>query len=309
VSGRVTNVTDYGAFVELEEGVEGLVHVSEMSWSKKVKNPAKVVSPGDVVEAVVSDVNPEARRISLSLKDTLPDPWESVVEKYAIGSRVTGKVRNLTDFGAFVEIEEGVDGLVHVSDMSWTKRIKHPSEVLKKGDTVKARITNIDSDNQRVSLSIKEFMPNEWDDFVAEHSVGDAVEGRVVNVTDFGLFIDIYEGLEGLAHISEIDVPPGSKLEDYYSVGDWVRARILRIEGDERKVGLTMRGVHQPTPEEVEELEARTKSPSELEKETREAAKDSVVVEVSEPAAEEVDEEPAAALESAESDGEEEEED
>jgi small subunit ribosomal protein S1 len=166
--------------------------------------------------------------------------------------------------------------------MSWTKRIKHPSEVLKKGDTVKARITNIDPQNQRVSLSIKEFMPNEWDDFVAEHSVGDSVDGRVVNVTDFGLFIDIYEGLEGLAHISEIDIPPGAKLDDYYKVGDWVRARILRIEGDEHKVGLTMRGVLQPSSDEVKDLEDRSKSQKEMEQETREAAKENVVVEISE---------------------------
>jgi small subunit ribosomal protein S1 len=280
-----------------------------MSWTKKVVNPSKILAVAQELEAIVSELDMDQRRISLSIRQIERNPWEELSDTHPVGSIIEGKVRNLTEFGAFVEITDGIDGLIHVSDMSWTKRIKHPSEVLKKGDTVKARITNIDSDNQRVSLSIKEFMPNEWDDFVAEHSVGDAVEGRVVNVTDFGLFIDIYEGLEGLAHISEIDVPPGSKLEDYYSVGDWVRARILRIEGDERKVGLTMRGVHQPTPEEVEELEARSKSPSELEKETREAAKDSVVVEVSEPAAEEVDEEPAAALESAESDGEEEEED
>jgi small subunit ribosomal protein S1 len=309
VHGKVVSIVDYGAFVELEEGVEGLIHVSEMSWTKKVVNPSKILAVAQELEAIVSELDMDQRRISLSIRQIERNPWEELSDTHPVGSIIEGKVRNLTEFGAFVEITDGIDGLIHVSDMSWTKRIKHPSEVLKKGDTVKARITNIDSDNQRVSLSIKEFMPNEWDDFVAEHSVGDAVEGRVVNVTDFGLFIDIYEGLEGLAHISEIDVPPGSKLEDYYSVGDWVRARILRIEGDERKVGLTMRGVHQPTPEEVEELEARSKSPSELEKETREAAKDSVVVEVSEPAAEEVDEEPAAALESAESDGEEEEED
>ena len=155
-------------------------------------------------------------------------------------------MRNLTEFGAFVEITEEIDGLVHVSDMSWTKRIKHPSEVLKKGDTVRARITNIDVDNQRVSLSIKEFLPNEWQEFVENNRVGDIVTGRVVNVTDFGLFIDIFDGLEGLAHISEIDFA-GGKLEDHFPVGEWVRARILRIEQDEKKVGLTMRGVSQPT--------------------------------------------------------------
>jgi len=165
-------------------------------------------------------------------------------------------VRNLTEFGAFVEITDGIDGLIHVSDMSWTKRVKHPSEILKKGDVVRARITNIDVENQRVSLSIKEFMPNEWQDFADSHHVGDTLDGRVVNVTDFGLFIDIYNGLEGLAHISEIELATGSKLEDHYKVGDWVRTRILRIEEEEKKVGLSMRGVGQPSEAELAELQA-----------------------------------------------------
>src|ERR1700730_4351822 len=239
VTGRVTNVTDYGAFVELEEGVEGLVHVSEMSWSKKVKNPSKVVSPGDTVEAIVSDVNRDARRISLSLKDTLPDPWESVIEKYAIGSRVNGKVRNLTDFGAFVEIEEGVDGLVHVSDMSWTKRIKHPSEVLKKGDDVEAIITSIDQENRRISLSIKEFQPNDWQAFKEKHQPGDVVDGIVTRVADFGVFVQIEGLVEGLMHVSETPLARGQEPQDHYKEGDAVRARILRIEDAEMKVGLS----------------------------------------------------------------------
>jgi small subunit ribosomal protein S1 len=239
VSGRVTNVTDYGAFVELEEGVEGLVHVSEMSWSKKVKNPSKLVSPGDQVEAVVSDVNPDARRISLSLKDTLPDPWESVLHKYAIGSRVQGKVRNLTDFGAFVEIEEGVDGLVHVSDMSWTKRIKHPSEVLKKGDDVEAIITSIDEENRRISLSIKEFQPNEFQTFRERHQPGEVVEGVVSRIADFGVFVQIEGLVEGLMHVSETALARGEKPQEHYNEGDAIRVRILRIDDGEMKVGLS----------------------------------------------------------------------
>ncbi len=239
VTGRVTNVTDYGAFVELEGGVEGLVHVSEMSWSKKIKNPAKVVSPGDTVEAIVSDVNPEARRISLSLKDTLPDPWESVAEKYAVGTRVSGKVRNLTDFGAFVEIEEGIDGLVHVSDMSWTRRIKHPSEVLKKGDDVEAMITSVDQDNRRISLSIKEFQPNDWQAFKDKHQAGEIIEGVVTRVADFGVFVQIEGLVEGLMHVSETPLERGQKPQDHYKEGDPVRARILRIEDPEMKVGLS----------------------------------------------------------------------
>jgi small subunit ribosomal protein S1 len=257
VHGRVVSIVDYGAFVEIEEGVEGLIHVSEMSWTKKVVNPAKILEVGDEVEAIVSELDMDQRRISLSLRQTERNPWEELEDTHPEGSVIEGKVRNLTEFGAFVEITDGIDGLIHVSDMSWTKRVKHPSEVLKKGDTVRARITNIDVENQRVSLSIKEFMPNEWEEFAHQHKPGDTLDGKVVNVTDFGLFIDIYNGLEGLAHVSEIEVPAGAKLEDYYKVGDWVRTRILRVEEDEKKVGLSMRGVEQPSEEEIAELQAR----------------------------------------------------
>jgi small subunit ribosomal protein S1 len=257
VQGRVVSIVDYGAFVEIEEGVEGLIHVSEMSWTKKVVNPAKILEVGDEVAAIVSELDMDQRRISLSLRQTERNPWEELEDTHPEGSVIEGKVRNLTEFGAFVEITDGIDGLIHVSDMSWTKRVKHPSEVLKKGDTVKARITNIDVENQRVSLSIKEFMPNEWEEFADKHNPGDTLEGKVVNVTDFGLFIDIYNGLEGLAHVSEIEVPAGAKLEDYYKVGDWVRTRILRVEEEEKKVGLSMRGVEQPSEEEIAELQAQ----------------------------------------------------
>ena len=255
VEGKVVSLVDYGAFVELEEGVEGLVHVSEMSWTKKVVSPAKLLVPGQQLAAIVTELDLGQRRISLSLRQIERNPWEGLSNLFPVGSIIDGRVRNLTEFGAFVEITEEIDGLVHVSDMSWTKRIKHPSEVLKKGDTVRARITNIDVDNQRVSLSIKEFLPNEWQEFVENNRVGDIVTGRVVNVTDFGLFIDIFDGLEGLAHISEIDFA-GGKLEGTFPVGKWVRARILRIEQDEKKVGLTVRGVSQPSDEEVAELES-----------------------------------------------------
>ena len=254
VAGKVVSLVDYGAFVELEEGVEGLIHVSEMSWTKKVVNPSKLLNVGEEIEAIVSELDMEQRRISLSLRQTERNPWEELQDTFPEGSIIEGRVRNLTEFGAFVEITEDIDGLIHVSDMSWTKRVKHPSEVLKKGDVVKARITNIDVQNQRVSLSIKEFLPNEWDSFVNKYHVGDTVDGKVVNVTDFGLFIDIFEGLEGLAHISEIDLP-GGRLEDRFRVGEWVSARILRIEEDEKKVGLTMRGVPQPTMDEIAQLD------------------------------------------------------
>ncbi|MGB5162709.1 MAG: 30S ribosomal protein S1 [Thermoanaerobaculia bacterium] len=255
VRGKVVSLVDYGAFVELEEGVEGLIHVSEMSWTKKVVNPAKILEVGDEVEAIVSELDLPQRRISLSLRQAERNPWEELAISHPVGSVIEGKVRNLTEFGAFVQITDEIDGLIHVSDMSWTKRIKHPGDVLNKGDDLRARITNIDVENQRVSLSIKEFLPNEWDSFVEESTVGDTVTGRVVNVTDFGLFVDIYEGLEGLAHVSEIESGTSS-LEDQYSVGEWVSARILRIEQEDKKVGLTMRGVPQPTADEIAELEA-----------------------------------------------------
>ncbi len=255
VRGKVVSLVDYGAFVELEEGVEGLIHVSEMSWTKKVVNPAKILEVGDEVDAIVSELDLSQRRISLSLRQAERNPWEELAISHPVGSVIAGKVRNLTEFGAFVQITEEIDGLIHVSDMSWTKRVKHPGDVLKKGDEVRARITSIDVENQRVSLSIKEFLPNEWDSFVAENAVGDTVTGRVVNVTDFGLFVDIYEGLEGLAHVSEIETS-GSGLEDQYQLGDWVSARILRIEEEDKKVGLTMRGVPQPSQDEIDELES-----------------------------------------------------
>ncbi|HVR28274.1 MAG TPA: 30S ribosomal protein S1 [Thermoanaerobaculia bacterium] len=254
VRGKVVSIVDYGAFIELEEGVEGLIHVSEMSWTKKVVNPSKILAVGQEVEAIVSELDMGNRRISLSLRQTEMNPWEDLQNSHPLGTVIEGTVRNLTEFGAFVEITEEIDGLIHVSDMSWTKRVKHPSEVLKKGDRVKARITAIDVDNQRVSLSIKEFLPNEWQDFVDNHMAGDTVEGRVVNITDFGLFVDIYEGLEGLVHVSEVDTP-GGRLEDHFVVGQWVRSRILRVDDQEHKVGLTMRGVTPLTREESSVLE------------------------------------------------------
>ncbi len=254
VRGKVVSLVDYGAFVELEDGVEGLIHVSEMSWTKKIVNPAKVLDVGDEVEAIVSELDLGQRRISLSLRQAERNPWEELVVSHPVGHVVEGEIRNLTEFGAFLQITDEIDGLIHVSDMSWTKRVKHPSEVLKVGDKVSARITSIDVENQRVSLSIKEFLPNEWDNFTSDHQPGDTVTGRIVNVTDFGLFVDIFQGLEGLAHVSEIDVDDG-KLEELYQVGGWVSARILRIEEEDHKIGLTMRGVAQPDEAELEELE------------------------------------------------------
>ncbi len=272
VRGKVVALTDYGAFVELEEGVEGLIHVSEMSWTKKVKNPSKILNVGDIVEAVIADVNPETRRLSLSLRATEPNPWEQLAEKYRIGDRIVGTVRNLTDFGAFVEIEDGIDGLVHVSDMSWGRRVRHPSEVLKKGDQVQAVLTAIDVDNRRISLSIKEFRPNEWEEFARVHHPSQVVEGTVAKVAEFGVFVRLPGGLEGLMHVSETDVPRGQKLSDVYHEGAPIRVRILRIEPEEQRIGLSSRDV--PPIEEPHEPAAE--APAGLPEETPEAGADVV---------------------------------
>ncbi len=250
VKGKVVSLTDYGAFIELEDGVEGLIHVSEMSWTKKIRHPAKLMNIGEEVEAVVADVNVPNRRISLSLKALEQNPWDTIAERYPVGTVIEGRVRNLTDFGAFVEVEEGIDGLIHISDMSWHRRLKHPSEVLKKGDTVKARVINVDGDNQRLSLSIREFLPNEWDTFANAHNLGDEVTGNVSKITDFGLFIRLADGVEGLAHISEVQRDARQKLDKTFQVGEPVRARIIKIDTNERKIGLTTRDVEPLSEEE-----------------------------------------------------------
>jgi small subunit ribosomal protein S1 len=245
VQGKVVSIVDYGAFVVLEEGVEGLIHVSEMSWTKKVKNPRSILEVGEEVEVVVSEVDPEKRRLSLSLRATEPNPWEQVAEKYSVGATIKGTVRNLTDFGAFVEIMPGVDGLVHISDMSWTRRINHPSEVVQKGDEVEAVITSVDSYNQRISLSMKELLPNEWEEYANSHGVGDVSAGKITNVTDFGVFVELAPGVEGLCHISEIDRDEGLSLAEMFAPGQAVRCRILRVDWHESRIGLSMHAVEQ----------------------------------------------------------------
>jgi len=254
VEGKVVSLVDYGAFVALEEGVEGLIHVSEMSWTKKIKNPRSVLEVDQDVEVVVSEVDPDKRRLSLSLRATEPNPWHKVAEDYAVGSRIRGVVRNLTDFGAFIEIVPGVDGLVHISDMSWTRRINHPSEVVQKGQEVEAVITSIDVVNQRISLSMKELLPNEWEEYANAHGVGDVAVGTITNITDFGVFVELAPGVEGLCHISEIERDPGLSLAEIYLSGQAVRCRILRIDWNENRIGLSMHGVDQ----EDAEAEAKT---------------------------------------------------
>jgi small subunit ribosomal protein S1 len=244
VVGRVVNVTDYGAFVELEPGVEGLIHISEMTWSRRMKHPSKVVKPGDQVEAVVLEVHPKERRISLGLKQLEPNPWTTIEDRYSVGSVVEGRVRNMTDFGAFVEIEEGIDGLVHVSDLSWTRRVKHPSEMLRKGQMVQTVILAIDAKSKRLSLGIKQLQPDAWEQFFQNHQVGDIVHGRVVRLANFGVFVELAEGVEGLCHNSEVPgfVPRRSE-EPPLAVGEEHDFKIIKMNEVERKIGLSLKAL------------------------------------------------------------------
>ncbi len=244
LKGVVASVTDYGAFIEVEPGVEGLVHVSEMTWSKRMKHPGKLVTVGQEVDVQVLGIDQKARRISLGMKQVQPNPWNTLHDRYHIGSRVKGRVRNLTEFGAFIEVEDGVDGLVHVSDISWTKRVKHPSEALKKGQEIEAVITNIDTENRRLSLSIKDLEPNAWDRFITEHRPGDVVKGSIARIASFGVFVQLDEGLEGLCHISELSDDRVDKPESVVKVGQEMEFKILRIEPDNRKIGLSARAVN-----------------------------------------------------------------
>ena len=242
VRGRVVSLTDYGAFIELEPGVEGLVHVSVMSWTHEVRHPSRVVSIGDQVEAAVLNVDPASRKISLGMKQTAPNPWDMVEGTYAIGTRIEGKVKSLTDFGAFVGLEEGIDGLIHISDMSWTKHIKHPSELFKKGQKVEAVVLRIDKEKERLSLGYKQLRNDPWDDEIPNrYAVGDVAVGKVSKVADFGIFVELDGGVEGLIHISEAGLDPQAKLEEKFKLQDEVTAKIIKVDRDERKIALSLR--------------------------------------------------------------------
>jgi small subunit ribosomal protein S1 len=244
VRGRVVSLTDYGAFIELEPGVEGLVHVSVMSWTHEVRHPSRVVSIGDQVEAAVLNVDPASRKISLGMKQTAPNPWDMVEGKYAIGTRIEGKVKSLTDFGAFVGLEEGIDGLIHISDMSWTKHIKHPSELFKKGQKVDAVVLRIDKEKERLSLGYKQLKNDPWDDEIPNrYAVGDVAVGKVSKVADFGIFVELDGGVEGLIHISEAGFDPQAKLEEKFKLQDEVTAKIIKVDREERKIALSLRDI------------------------------------------------------------------
>jgi small subunit ribosomal protein S1 len=254
VNGKVVSVTDYGAFVELEKGVEGLIHVSEMSWTKRTVHPSKVVNVGDMVEVQVLGVDEGNRRISLGLKQTEPNPWEVLAEKHTPGSHVKGKVKSITDFGIFVEIESGIDGLVHISDLSWTKKVKHPSELYHKGDEVEAVVLGIDVENERVSLGIKQLSDDPWNSIAQRYPINTKINGKVTSIADFGVFVEIEDGIEGLIHVSQLSSERVDKPSSLFKVGDQVEALVVQLDPKERRIGLSIRALKQH--EEREEMQA-----------------------------------------------------
>ncbi|HXJ79351.1 MAG TPA: 30S ribosomal protein S1 [Candidatus Methylomirabilis sp.] len=255
VKGRIVSLTNYGAFVELEPGVEGLVHVSEMSWTRRVRHPSKLVNVGDVVEVMVLEANKATKRISLGMKQVESDPWATIEERYQPTMRVQGKVRNLTDFGAFVELEPGVDGLLHISDMSWTRNLGHPSEILKKGQAIETQILNVDKENKRISLGLKQIQPDPWDRVTQRYPMGSRVTGRVVRLTDFGAFVELEPGVDGLLHISQMSNRPIGSPAEIVNVGDELTLMVIRVDPNERRIGLSLKElaavIDEPTPSEA----------------------------------------------------------
>jgi small subunit ribosomal protein S1 len=254
VHGKVVSLTDYGAFVELEKGIEGLIHVSEMSWTRRVSHPSKVLQPQTEVDVVVLDVDPANRRISLGLKQTEPNPWEMVRINHPIGSHIHGKVKSITDFGVFVGVDEGIDGLVHISDLHWTKKVKHPSELYKKGDDVEAVVLAIDVENERISLGIKQLQEDPWNSVPARHPVGSRVRGAVTSLTDFGVFVEIEEGLEGLIHVSQLSTERVDKPAQLFHIGDNVEAEVTHVDARERRIGLSIKALRRS--EERDEVDS-----------------------------------------------------
>jgi small subunit ribosomal protein S1 len=251
VKGRIVSLTDYGAFVEVEEGVEGLIHVSEMSWTRKVRHPSQIVSVGDELEAMVLNLDVQKKRISLGLKQVEPNPWDIIAEKYPVGTIIEGKIKNITDFGIFIGIDEGIDGLVHISDISWTTRIKHPSEVYKKGQEVQAVVLNIDKDNERFSLGIKQLSTDPWDEIPERYKPGTRITGTVTNVTDFGIFVELEEGIEGLVHISEISTDRRGNPLAQFQVDDVIQAKVLNVSRKDKKIGLSIRKLDEVSEKDI----------------------------------------------------------
>lgn len=244
VSGRVVNMVPYGAFIEIEEGVEGLVHVSELSWTKKINKPGEVLRIGDEVQAVVLGIQKEDQKISLGMRQLETNPWEMARHNYPVGARVRGKVRNLTTYGAFIELEEGIDGMVHVSDMSWTRKVNHPSEVVKKGDEVDALVLDVDADNQRISLGMKQVMQDPWSEIESHFKIGDLVQGKISKLTSYGAFVELDHDIDGLVHISQVAEERVEKIKDHLNAGDTVTARVVKIDKEERHIGLSIKAAN-----------------------------------------------------------------
>ncbi len=256
--GTAVSITDYGVFVELEEGVEGLIHVSEMTWSKKPRHPSKMVTVGDRIEVMVLNIEPETKRISLGMKQLQQNPWDLVTENYPVGSIIEGKIKNITDFGVFIGIEEGIDGLIHVSDLSWTERIKHPSEKYTKGETIQAVVLKIDKENERFSLGVKQLVPDPWQEAYNNYPSGTVVEGEITNVTDFGVFVKLEEGIEGLVHVSEISKDKVKTPVGMYQVGDTLKAIVINVSAKDRKIGLSIKTLEDEGEEQaVEKLKKK----------------------------------------------------
>jgi len=241
LKGKVVNIVPYGAFVELEKGVEGLIHISEFSWTRRISHPSEMLAIGDIIEAVVLNLDVDNQKIALGIKQTEADPWQGISAKYPAGTKVKGRVRNLTDYGAFIELEEGIDGLVHVSDMSWTKKVNNPSELLKKGQKVEVVVLSVDEINHKISLGLKQLSDDPWSEIVTRYPLGTPVEGHVTKITTFGIFVEIEKELEGLVHVTEINLEPTIKVEDSFKVGDKVNARVIKVDNDQRKIGLSMK--------------------------------------------------------------------
>jgi small subunit ribosomal protein S1 len=244
VKGKVVNLVPYGAFIEIQEGVEGLVHVTELSWTKRISKPSEVLRIGEEVEAVVLGIQKEEQKISLGTRQLETNPWEMARHNYPVGARVRGKVRNLTTYGAFVELEEGIDGMVHVSDMSWTRKVNHPSEVVKKGDEVDATVLDVDADSQRISLGMKQLSSDPWDEIETHFKIGDMVKGKVSKITSYGAFVELDNDIDGLVHISQVSEERIEKIKDVLNEGDEVEARVIKIDKDERRIGLSVKAAN-----------------------------------------------------------------
>jgi small subunit ribosomal protein S1 len=244
IKGKITNLVPYGAFVEIEEGVEGLIHVSELSWTKRIMRPSDILSVGQEVEAVVLGVNKEEQKISLGLRQLEPNPWDEIEKKFTIGSRVKGKIRNMTAYGAFVELEEGIDGMIHVSDLSWTRKINHPSETFKKADEVEAVVIDIDKVNQRISLGVKQLTDDPWKTIDEKYKIGDLVKGKVTKLASFGAFVQLQDDIDGLVHISQLSEDHIAKVKDVLKVGQEVEARVIKVDKVERRIGLSIKAAN-----------------------------------------------------------------